>query len=1086
MGKGQAAWRWLLSGLLAFSMLGFVGVGYAEPSAAADEPSGAAVEDVDEVVVEPEDSAEPDGSDALGEPNAEVDAPDAADEESASPDAEALAQAPALFSLEAPANDAVAADAASYAQPGPDDFDFSGGTIKQLKQTYVNGLTAEQKQDVRLIIPAEIRGVPVTEIADMAFYSNNSVNSGLVFTELDLSQATSLHTIGANAFRYASRLSGDLVIPDSVATIGESAFADCGYTGTLHLPRNGAFTTIPGQAFLNTKFTGTLEIPASVTVIGRKSFEGTCFSGALDIPEGVATMYASAFASCAYLTSVRIPSTMDFAVSGSDSGHHFQECSSLAKVEFAPNSSMTTLYSQDFYGCSKLKVLSLPDSIVSIDAKALNNCGLQTVYLPASATISANKTSFLTNCSNAVAVCKDKASYDSYKAQFATAQQKYLSYPVTVSFDAGSYGTNPPAVTRLFDRPLNMVQDEATQVWAVDSAYALPVPGGVAQPPAGAWFAWSFDAAGSKPATGTTSTGTAGDVVLHAQGVKIADPEITFDFPSSVGKVYDGEDMILSVTAKHPLAVDPAEAKVGDYVFAYRWMLYNPDTGTASVKKQGFDNWFALRDVADSQTGPKWYLTYVYFYQVTDPDHVLSFSTKQVKSYSYYVQIQPAASSVHPVVAAGESNLEGLPALSVSDGDTPGVVTWADGQTLQEGTHSYTWTFTPDAPAAGKPANYKSATGTMDLRVVDGRAVQRVTFDTGDGSALDPIDVPCATALPEGPVPVRDGHVFCGWYRDAAFTQPWAASDPVMEDMTLHARWQQRTVSVDPGEGGLVVNGEPIDQQAHAVDVVRTPEVAPEEQETLKNAELLPEGSEPSSFFELELVVDGTAVERAEFGGGLSVTVSHPVKENVLYRVMHMKHDGALELLDADSSVEDQTLTFAVMSLSPFMVVEHPLCRVTFDVAGGSAVASLDKVPRGTQIAAPASPTRQGFEFKGWYRDAAGTTPWDFAQDAVTDDTTLHAVWSAQQNQGGTAPNPDGTGPASPSVDDPDGDAGNSPASDPNAKGRADADGSGSPSPSDALASGTGDTALALPLMGLAVGASALALAMHRMRRRMR
>lgn len=1084
MGKGQAAWRWLLSGLLAFSMLGFVGVGYAEPSAAADEPSGAVVEGIDEVVVEPEDSAEPDGPDALGEPDAEIDPPDAVDEESASSDVEALAQAPALFSLEAPANDARAADAASYAQPGPDDFDFSGGAIKQLKQTYVNGLTAEQKQDVRLVIPAEIRGVPVTEIAEQAFYSYT--HPGLVYTKLDLSQATSLTTIGASAFRYASRLSGDLVVPDSVATIGENAFADCGYTGTLHLPRNEAFTMISGQAFLNTKFTGTLEIPANVKVIQRKSFEGTNFSGSLNIPEGVEEMWASAFASCTLITSARIPSTMDFKCDDgtyghNDSGHHFRDCSSLAKVEFAPSSSMTTLFSEDFGGCSKLKVLSLPDSIATIDGAAFRSCGLQTVYLPEVAAITANASSFFSTCANgALAVCKNRASYDSYKVQLPADRQKSLSYPVTVSFDAGSYGTNPPAIARLFDRPLNMVQDEATQVWAVDGAYALPVPGGVDQPSAGAWFAWSFDAAGSKPATGTTSTGTAGDVVLHAQGVKLADP--TFSY-RDIYKTYDGETSYLEVEASHPLAKGSTEAQVGDYAFYHVWVYWN--NGTSKIVKQGFSNKFGFSEVGENTTGQnEFYSVQSYLYQLTE-----SGWKKVLGPYTQFylrVQIQPAASSVHPVVAAGESNLEGLPALSVSDGDTPGVVTWADGQTLQEGTHSYTWTFTPDVPAAGKPANYKSATGTMDLRVVDGRAVQRVTFNTGDGSALDPIDVPSATALPEGAVPVRDGHVFCGWYRDAAFTQPWVASDLVMEDMTLHARWEQPVVSVDPGDGGLVVNGEPIDQQAHAVDVVRTPEVVPEEQEVLKQAELLPEGSEPSSFFELELVVDGTAVERAEFGGGLSVTVSHPVKENVLYRVMHMKHDGALELLDADSSVEDQTLTFAVMSLSPFMVVEHPLCRVTFDVAGGSAVASLDKVPRGTQIAAPASPTRQGFEFKGWYRDAAGTTPWDFAQDAVTDDTTLHAVWSAQQNQGGTTPNPDGTGPASPSVDDPDGDAGNSPASDPNAKGRADADGSGSPSPSDALASGTGDTALALPLMGLAAGASALALAMHRMRRRMR
>lgn len=63
---------------------------------------------------------------------------------------------------------------------------------------------------------------------------------------------------------------GSLIIPNTVVTIGSSAFQGCtGLTGTLTFQSTSVCTTISGYAFLSVPFTGTLDIPASVTSITK-------------------------------------------------------------------------------------------------------------------------------------------------------------------------------------------------------------------------------------------------------------------------------------------------------------------------------------------------------------------------------------------------------------------------------------------------------------------------------------------------------------------------------------------------------------------------------------------------------------------------------------------------------------------------------------------------------------------------------------------------------------------------------------------------------------------------------------------------
>lgn len=65
---------------------------------------------------------------------------------------------------------------------------------------------------------------------------------------------------------------------------------------------------------------------------------------------------------------------------------------------------------------------------------------------------------------------------------------------------------------------------------------------------------------------------------------------------------------------------------------------------------------------------------------------------------------------------------------------------------------------------------------------------------------------------------------------------------------------------------------------------------------------------------------------------------------------------------------------------------------VTFE-SNGTVVETLETVPYGTVISAPKTPDYPGHLFRGWYRDADGTMPWNFETDSVTEHMALYAKW---------------------------------------------------------------------------------------------
>ena len=138
----------------------------------------------------------------------------------------------------------------------------------------------------------------VTTIGESAFYACQG------FTSLTL--GNNLTTIGEEAFSNCRRLTGSLNIPNSVVTISRGAFLACGFTGSLIIPNS--VTSIGEAAFQHCNgFTGSLTIPNSVTTIEYGAFWGCSgFTGSLTIPNSVISIGNYAFENCTGFTTMTV------------------------------------------------------------------------------------------------------------------------------------------------------------------------------------------------------------------------------------------------------------------------------------------------------------------------------------------------------------------------------------------------------------------------------------------------------------------------------------------------------------------------------------------------------------------------------------------------------------------------------------------------------------------------------------------------------------------------------------------------------------------------------------------------------------
>lgn len=149
----------------------------------------------------------------------------------------------------------------------------------------------------------------VTSIGDMAFLECSSLTS--VHISDIVAWCKIVFDMGSsNPLSYAQHLYlgeveiTDLVIPNSVTSIGNCAFCGCSRLTSVTIP--SSVTSIGDYAFSGCSRLTTVNIPNSVTSIGYSAFKNCTGLTSITIPSNVTSIGSSAFSNCTSLTSITI------------------------------------------------------------------------------------------------------------------------------------------------------------------------------------------------------------------------------------------------------------------------------------------------------------------------------------------------------------------------------------------------------------------------------------------------------------------------------------------------------------------------------------------------------------------------------------------------------------------------------------------------------------------------------------------------------------------------------------------------------------------------------------------------------------
>ncbi|MBQ6612424.1 MAG: leucine-rich repeat protein, partial [Alistipes sp.] len=135
-------------------------------------------------------------------------------------------------------------------------------------------------------------------------------------------------------------------------------------TGVGTITFNGQLKEIRGSSFFNSAITN-IVIPNSVTSIGEGVFECCSNLTSITIPNSVTSIGRWAFQNCSSLTSITIGNSVT-----SIDNWAFKGCSSLKSITI-PNS-VTSIGKGAFLGCSSLTSITIPNRVTSIGEEAFS------------------------------------------------------------------------------------------------------------------------------------------------------------------------------------------------------------------------------------------------------------------------------------------------------------------------------------------------------------------------------------------------------------------------------------------------------------------------------------------------------------------------------------------------------------------------------------------------------------------------------------------------------------------------------------------------------------------------------------------
>ena len=260
-------------------------------------------------------------------------------------------------------------------------------TEEDKKDAWTDEFGVEYSKDGKKLLESTDHGLTNYTIRQGTRSICNGAFAGDLFHRPSLQSITipdSVTSIGVSAFAFCSSLQS-VTIPESVTIIKGNPFGDCPARVINH---SNHFTICEGNLYTSDrrKLISYLSkgenfiIPDSVTSIGDRAFSECSSLQSVTIPDSVTSIGDHAFSGCDSLQSVTIPDSVT-----SIGDYAFSFCSSLQSVSTLD--SVASIGSCVFGGCKSLQPVAIPDSVTSIGNWAFVDCkSLQSVTIPDSVT----------------------------------------------------------------------------------------------------------------------------------------------------------------------------------------------------------------------------------------------------------------------------------------------------------------------------------------------------------------------------------------------------------------------------------------------------------------------------------------------------------------------------------------------------------------------------------------------------------------------------------------------------------------------------------------------------------------------------
>ena len=179
-----------------------------------------------------------------------------------------------------------------------------------------------------------------------------------------------------------------VIIENGVTSIGSHTFYECSSLESIDIP--SSVTSIEIYAFYECSSLESIDIPSSVTSIGSYAFYRCSSLESIDIPSSVTSIGGCAFEGCSSLESINVDINNKKYVS--EDGILFnKEKTEIIKYpegkndkrEYIIPSTVISIGSYAFSGCSSLESINIPEGVTSISSSVFRGCSsLESINIP--------------------------------------------------------------------------------------------------------------------------------------------------------------------------------------------------------------------------------------------------------------------------------------------------------------------------------------------------------------------------------------------------------------------------------------------------------------------------------------------------------------------------------------------------------------------------------------------------------------------------------------------------------------------------------------------------------------------------------